>query len=125
MALIRGRNTEPELAVRRLVYGLGYRYRLHGKKLPGRPDLVFAKRRKVIQVHGCFWHQHPSPSCKLARMPKSRPEFWIPKLEGNRRRDLANEAKLAALGWQHLTIWECELTDLPSLEKKILAFFGR
>ena len=125
MATISDRDTKPELIVRRLVHGMGYRYRLHGRQLPGRPDLVFAKRQKVIQVHGCFWHQHPSASCKLARLPKSRLEFWLPKLEGNRRRDLANEQKLAALGWGYLTIWECELANLASLRKRIRVFLDK
>lgn len=125
MAAVRHRDTTPELVVRRMVHGMGYRYRLHGRSLPGRPDLVFRKRRKVIQVHGCFWHRHASPSCKLARLPKSRLEFWLPKLEGNRQRDLANETKLTALGWGYLTIWECELKSPASLRKRIRAFLGQ
>jgi DNA mismatch endonuclease, patch repair protein len=80
MALVRGKNTGPEMAVRKLVHRLGYRYRLHIRTLPGKPDLVFAGRRKVIFVHGCFWHRHPDKTCKLARMPKSRLEFWGPKM---------------------------------------------
>src|ERR1700733_2301956 len=84
MALIRAKNTGPEITVRKLVHGLGYRYRLHGRLIPGRPDLVFAGRKKVIFVHGCFWHRHSDSACKLARMPKSRLEFWVPKLEKNR-----------------------------------------
>jgi len=122
MAAIRHRDTTPELVVRRLVYGMGYRYRLHDRSLPGRPDLVFRGRHKVIQVQGCFWHRHPSPSCKLARLPKSRLDFWLPKLEGNRARDLANERKLRALGWGYLAIWECELNNLASLRRRIRLF---
>jgi DNA mismatch endonuclease (patch repair protein) len=125
MAAIRHRDTTPELVVRRLVHGMGYRYRLHGRSLPGRPDLVFRKRRKVIQVHGCFWHRHAEPSCKLARLPKSRLEFWLPKLERNRQRDMTNEHKLAALGWGYLTIWECELKNVASLRKKIRVFLDQ
>ena len=87
MALIRAKNTGPELAVRKLVHGLGYRYRLHGSSTPGKPDLVFAGRKKAIFVHGCFWHRHSDSACKLGRMPKSRLEFWAPKLEKNQRRD--------------------------------------
>ncbi len=87
MALIRSKDTRPELAVRRLVHGMGYRYRLHARDLPGRPDLVFRARRKVIFVHGCFWHRHDDPNCKLARLPSSRLDFWLPKLGGNKARD--------------------------------------
>jgi DNA mismatch endonuclease (patch repair protein) len=87
MAKVRSRNTKPERVVRRLVYSLGFRYRLHVAHVPGKPDLVFASRRKAIFVHGCFWHRHAEPACKLARMPKSRLDFWKPKLERNRLRD--------------------------------------
>jgi len=124
MALVRAKDTRPELAVRRLVHALGHRFRLHRRDLPGTPDLVFPRRRKVIFVHGCFWHRHPDPACKLARMPKSRQEFWGPKLEGNRARDLAKEAALMALGWEVLTVWECELRDSASLRNKIGTFLG-
>lgn len=94
MARVKGKGSSAELTIRRLVHRLGYRYRLHGGKLPGRPDLVFPGRKKVIFVHGCFWHRHPDPDCKLARLPKSRHEFWVPKLEGNRARDLRQLAAL-------------------------------
>ena len=93
MSRVRGKDTKPELLVRRLVHGMGYRYRLHRRDLPGTPDLVFPGRRKVIFVHGCFWHRHPDPACKLARLPKSRTDFWLPKLEGNRARDIENAAR--------------------------------
>jgi DNA mismatch endonuclease, patch repair protein len=122
MSAIRGRDTGPELAVRRIVYGLGYRYRLHGAELPGRPDLVFRRRRRVIFVHGCFWHRHSDLACKLARLPKSRLEFWGPKLERNRLRDKINEEMLKSMGWGYLTIWECELRAPSSLQKRIRAF---
>lgn len=121
MSLIRSRNTGPEWQVRRLVHGLGYRYRLHGADLPGRPDLVFSKRRCVIFVHGCFWHQHPSRRCKLARMPKSRLEFWKPKLERNAERDRENLAALEAAGWRSLVIWECELREPATVVDRIEA----
>lgn len=124
MYRVRGKNTGPELAVRCLIHALGYRFRLHRRDLPGTPDLVFPGRRKAIFVHGCFWHRHPDPACKLARMPKSRQEFWGPKLEGNRARDLAKEAALRAQGWEVLTVWECELRDLASLRNKIGTFLG-
>jgi DNA mismatch endonuclease, patch repair protein len=107
MARVRDKNSRPELYVRKLVFGLGYRYRLHAKDLPGRPDIVFKKLRKVIFVHGCFWHRHSA--CSLARLPKSRLDFWLPKLEGNRKRDEKNKRALSRDGWKVLTIWECQL----------------
>jgi DNA mismatch endonuclease, patch repair protein len=115
MARVRSKNTRPELFVRKLVFALGYRYRLHVGNLPGRPDLVFRKRRKVIFVHGCFWHRHNA--CALARLPKSRIEFWLPKLEGNKRRDRRNKRALAKEGWKVLTIWECQLRNTAKLQK--------
>ena len=119
MGRIRGKNTKPEMLVRRLVHGLGYRYRLHDKRLPGSPDLVFRGRRKVIFVHGCFWHRHPDPNCKLARMPKSRQDFWKPKLEGNRDRDERNRIMLNLEGWRELVVWECECGQVEHLKNKI------
>src|SRR3954452_1421546 len=95
MAKVRGRDSKPEMLVRRMVHAMGFRYRLHDRRLPGAPDLVFPGRRKAIFVHGCFWHRHPDIHCKLARMPKSRLDFWGPKLQGNRERDLRNQAVLA------------------------------
>ena len=89
MGRVKGKDTKPELAVRRLVYGLGFRYRLHSARLPGKPDLALARLRSVIFVHGCFWHRHSG--CALCRMPKSRRDFWEPKLEGNRKRDSRNQ----------------------------------
>src|SRR5690349_18847706 len=94
MARVRAKDSRPELTVRRLVHGMGYRYRLHDPRLPGKPDLVFRSRRRVIFVHGCFWHRHADPACRLARLPKSRLEFWLPKLEANRTRDRINQEKL-------------------------------
>jgi len=120
MGRVRGKNTSPEMLVRRLLHHAGYRYRLHRKGLPGTPDLVFPGRKKVIFVHGCFWHRHEG--CALARLPKSRPEFWIPKLEGNRLRDRANEVKLCELGWDAMTVWECELRDQAALLDRLRRF---
>jgi DNA mismatch endonuclease, patch repair protein len=108
MSRIRHKDSKAELVVRRLTHGLGYRYRLHGGTLPGKPDLVFAARKKVIFVHGCFWHRHPDPECRLARLPKSRQDFWLPKLEGNRLRDERNEQSLLDMGWTYLIVWECQ-----------------
>ena len=120
MSRIRSSGTRPEMAVRRLVHGMGYRYRLHDHRLPGRPDLVFAPRQRVIFVHGCFWHRHPG--CRLARTPKSRVDFWRPKLDGNRQRDLLKQRELANLGWRSLVIWECQLADLDSVAERVTAF---
>jgi DNA mismatch endonuclease (patch repair protein) len=122
MARVKGKGSAAERKVRSLVHTMGYRFRLHGPKLPGKPDLVFASRRKVIFVHGCFWHRHPDPNCRLARLPKSRQDFWIPKLEGNRERDLRNDAALTALGWRVLTIWECQLRDEAFVRNEIRTF---
>jgi DNA mismatch endonuclease (patch repair protein) len=124
MSLIRSVDTAPELVVRRIVHSMGFRYRLHVKTLPGKPDLVFPRLRKVVLVHGCFWHRHGKPSCKLARLPKSRLEFWRPKLEGNRLRDLASKRALRNLGWDVLEVWECELQNSEALERRLRYFLG-
>ncbi|MDR3554569.1 MAG: very short patch repair endonuclease [Syntrophobacteraceae bacterium] len=120
MCRVRGKDTKPEMVVRSLVHHMGYRYRLHKGDLPGRPDLAFPKSRKVIFVHGCYWHRHDG--CPNARIPKSRVEFWTSKLEGNKDRDRANESQLAKLGWRYLVIWECELRDKHVLHDRITAF---
>jgi len=124
MSRIRSKNTAPELTVRRTLHRLGYRFRLHGPKLPGKPDLVFPGRRAVIFVHGCFWHQHPDPACKRAFQPKTRSEYWQPKLEENRRRDARNRATLEAAGWRVLELWECQLTEADHFEAIIRSFLG-
>lgn len=122
MRRIRSKNTSPELALRRFLHGLGYRFRLHRKDLPGQPDLVFSGRRKLIFVHGCFWHQHPS--CREGRIPGSRIEYWEPKLKRNQTRDAATQHLLKEQGWKILVIWECELTDLKSLRSRLERFLG-
>ncbi len=117
MSQIRKCNTKPEMKVRRITHGLGYRYRLHDRRLPGNPDLSFPGRRKVILVHGCFWHQH---NCRLGRkIPASNTEYWHPKLAGNIARDEYVRAELARLGWDVLVIWECETGDVPTLTQRI------
>lgn len=121
MSRVRSTNTKPEMKVRKLLFSMGYRYRLHGQ-LPGRPDIVFTRKKKVIFVHGCFWHRHVG--CPNCRMPKSRVEFWTRKLEGNRRRDEENQEKLRQLGWTYLIIWECELTNSCRLEMSLRRFLG-
>lgn len=124
MSRIRGKDTKPEMVVRRLAHRMGYRFRLHRRDLPGTPDLVFVSRRKVIFVHGCFWHRHPSAECLLARIPKSRQEFWLPKLTANRARDLASEDRLRACHWGVLTIWECELRNIHEVAARLRDFLG-
>lgn len=126
MALVRGKDTRPEIVVRCLIHALGYRFRLHRKNLPGRPDIVLPRHRKAVEVRGCFWHQHPDPSCWRSRLPKTRQEFWIPKLDGNVARDLANETALRQLGWQLLVVWECETSPArrDELAKRLHAFLA-
>ena len=122
MARVRYRNSRPELFVRKLVFALGYRYRLHAKDLPGHPDMAFRKLRKIIFVHGCFWHRHAA--CALARLPKSRLDFWLSKLEGNRKRDEKNKRALLRDGWRVLTIWECQLNRSERLTGRIRRFLN-
>ena len=124
MSRIRHRDTKPEMMVRRLLHAMGFRYRLHDKRLPGSPDIVFASRKKAIFVHGCFWHRHPDAGCAHARMPKSRLDFWRPKLEGNRTRDVRHQSELDALGWRYLIVWECELRDKEQFRNILLAFLA-
>jgi DNA mismatch endonuclease, patch repair protein len=123
MALVRSKDTRPELAVRRLVHGMGYRYRLHRRDIPGVPDLAFIGARKVIFVHGCFWHRHAR--CPNTRMPKSNTVFWETKLAANRKRDQVNRRRLASLGWQALVVWECELSDLDKVGRLVATFLSR
>lgn len=124
MRRVRSKDTRPEWVVRRALHGMGYRYRLHPKDVPGRPDIVFKGRRKVIFVHGCFWHQHPDPNCTLARRPKSRHDFWSAKFEANTKRDAAVAAELSRRGWQALVVWECQLKDRGALEERLRGFLA-
>lgn len=117
MGRIRSKDTKPELAVRRLVHGMGYRFRLHDKYLPGHPDMVFRSRSKVIFVHGCFWHLHKN--CSNCRPPKSRKDYWMPKLEQNAERDQRVLRQLRRLGWRCMAIWECELANPDRLARKM------
>jgi len=126
MSRIRGKNTKPELLVRRLLHAKGYRYRLHGAsrgiKLPGNPDLVFAGRRKVIFINGCFWHFH---DCKVGQhSPKANAEFWETKRSRTRDRDASQRRQLENDGWQVLTVWECELRDLSAVENQLEVFLA-
>lgn len=120
MRLIRSRDTKPEMVVRRIVHGMGYRYRLHARDLPGRPDIVFRARLKVVFVHGCFWHLHHN--CANNRPPKSGRDYWQPKLERNAARDRQSRRRLRRLGWRSLVVWECEIEDCDRLSRKIRDF---
>lgn len=122
MSRIRSKNTKPELVVRRLVHALGYRFRLHRRNLPGSPDLVFPTRRKVIFVHGCFWHRHPG--CKMSSMPSTRRNFWENKFQLNVERDIRKEIQLMALGWEVLVIWGCETRRPEILATTLREFLG-
>jgi DNA mismatch endonuclease (patch repair protein) len=122
MSRIRGRDTGPELAVRRAAHALGLRFRLHRRDLPGSPDLVFPGRRKVVFVHGCYWHRHPG--CRLAYQPKSNVEFWNAKFERNVARDARVMADLERQGWSALIIWECESRDRATVDARLQAHLG-
>lgn len=122
MAKIRDRDTKPEIAVRRIVTRLGYRYRLHVASLPGKPDLVFRKKKSVVFVHGCFWHQHSR--CREGRIPGSRQHYWLPKLMRNVERDSLHRRELNRLGWRVLVIWECDLKTPDRVEKRLARFLG-
>lgn len=121
MSRVRNKDSKPEMVVRRLVHSMGYRYRLHAGRLPGRPDLIFPSRKKVIFVHGCFWHLH---DCANVRIPKSRLEFWETKLQGNRERDARVLVELEELSWSVLVIWECETYFNVDLKAKIAEFLS-
>lgn len=122
MARIRGRDTKPELTVRRLLHALGYRFRIQARGLPGRPDVALTRRRKAVFVHGCFWHQHEG--CRAAQVPKTRVDFWTEKFARNRRRDAAALEALEALGWSALVVWECELRRPQDLALRLQGFLG-
>jgi DNA mismatch endonuclease (patch repair protein) len=122
MANVRSKDTSTERAVRRIVHALGFRFRLHKKDLPGKPDLVFASKKKVIFVHGCFWHRHSG--CKYASTPKTKIGFWTEKFERNTLRDRMVKKKLKKLGWTSLVIWQCELKKINALKSKIKKFLN-
>lgn len=122
MGRVKGQNTRPEKLVRSLLHRMGYRFRIQRADLPGRPDIVLPKYHAVIFVHGCYWHRHDCPNGK--RLPKTRLDFWLPKLEGNRLRDVKNQEKLVQMGWKVLILWECMLKDKISLQEKIRCFLN-
>ncbi len=117
MSRVRAKDTRPEMIVRRLVHSLGYRYRLHRGDLPGRPDLVFPKRKAIIFVHGCFWHRHAR--CRKATTPATNRDYWLPKFRQNKLRDNRKQRELERLGWRVVVVWECETGDLESLKERI------
>ncbi len=120
MSRVRGKDTKPEKLVRSLLHNMGYRFRLHRKDLPGKPDIVLPKHHKVVFVHGCFWHGHEE--CRRAARPATNAEFWNKKIDGNIKRDAQKLEELKATGWHALTIWQCELRDLEALRGKIDRF---
>ncbi len=123
MRAVKGRDTGPEVTVRRLLHGLGYRYSLCRKDLPGKPDIVFGKKEKIIFVHGCFWHGH---SCRRgARVPNSNQEYWLKKVSRNKERDGKNLAALKSQGWKSLVVWECETRNKVKLEKRVVTFLSK
>ena len=119
MRAVKTKDTGAEMAVRRLLHSLGYRYRLHRRSLPGTPDLVFPSRRAAIFVHGCFWHQH---ACPRGRHPKTRRDYWVPKLQQNRERDRRQQRRLQEMGWRTLVVWECQIPIQTLLVQRIRDF---
>jgi DNA mismatch endonuclease (patch repair protein) len=122
MRAVRGRDTKPEIRVRQIAYGLGFRFRLHRRELPGKPDVVFIGRKKAIFVHGCFWHQHSG--CKRATMPQSNIAFWAAKLTRNVQRDSEHLKNLKAVGWKALVVWECQTNNKMALAARLSRFLG-
>jgi len=120
----RSEDTRPEMIVRRLLFRLGYRYRLHDRRLPGRPDVAFSRRRKVVFIHGCFWHQHRSSQCQLRSVPSSHIDYWNAKLKRNEERDIENQEQLRQSGWDILVVWECEIQDALTLARRLQGFLG-
>lgn len=121
MSRIGSKHTKPELAVRSLLHSLNYRFRLHRKELPGKPDIVFIGRKKAIFVHGCYWHGH---GCKIGKLPKSNLDFWLPKIERNRERDREKRSELEQIGWQVEEVWQCEINGNQNLSARLQEFLG-
>ncbi|MBV9008844.1 MAG: DNA mismatch endonuclease Vsr [Verrucomicrobia bacterium] len=118
MSRIRGKNTGPEIFVRQILHRNGYRFRVHDKRLPGKPDIVLKRNRTIILVHGCFWHHHSA--CKRATIPRTNRQFWIKKIAGNVERDTHLRRQLSRLGWRVITLWQCELRDVNRVERRLL-----
>ena len=123
MSKIRSKDTKPEIVVRRRLHGLGYRYRLHRRDLPGRPDLVFASRRKIVFVNGCFWHNHLG--CVNSHIPADNQEYWVPKLARNRERDERSISLLNQGGWEVTVVWECQMKDMEMATERLIDFLER
>lgn len=122
MSHIHGKDTAPEMAIRRLIHGMGYRYRLHDRSLPGTPDIIFRARKKIIFVNGCFWHRHQG--CRLATIPKTNVDYWTEKFRLNAERDRKTLEEFESIGWKTLVIWQCEIRDVEKLKGKIIEFLG-
>lgn len=122
MSHISGKNTKPEIIIRSIAHSLGYRFRLHKKDLPGKPDIVFPKYKKVIFVNGCFWHGHKN--CKRSKLPETNKTFWRNKIEGNKKKDKSNYIRLKKLGWDHMIIWQCKIkaSEVDKIKNKIELF---
>jgi DNA mismatch endonuclease Vsr len=124
LASVAGKDTAPELRVRRLLHRMGFRFRLHRRDLPGTPDIVLAGRRAIVEVRGCFWHRHPDPACRNAVLPRVRADWWAAKLARNVERDAFNLAALRDAGWSVLVLWECEVKDEAALAARLRSFLG-
>ena len=124
MRAIKSRDSKIELTVRRMLHKAGFRFRLHRKDLPGNPDLVFPGRKKVVFVHGCFWHQHPDPNCRISHRPSSNTKYWHPKLERTIARDARNLSTLREQGWKALVLWECQMRDNDLLLNQLIQFLS-
>ena len=123
MSRVKGTDTSVEIRVRQLLHSLGYRFKLHARDLPGKPDIVLPKHRSVVFVHGCFWHGHKA--CRRASIPQTNREFWTRKIEGNIDRDKRCVRELRESGWKVLVVWQCQTKDLTKLKKRITTFFGK
>jgi DNA mismatch endonuclease (patch repair protein) len=122
MKAIRSKNTSPEMKVRRMLHAAGFRFRLYRKDLPGKPDIIFPSRKKVIFIHGCFWHQHQKLNCPISHQPKSNLEYWLPKLMRTVERDKIHQKNLASIGWSVLTLWECQIQKSANLPNYVVRF---
>ena len=124
MSAIRSKNTKPEVKVRHALHRLGYRFQIHDRRLPGKPDIVFTKRRKIIFIHGCYWHQHADPNCRDTKKPTSNLDYWLPKLDRTNARDKQQQNALNQMGWKILVLWECEVSTDRQIEQRLVTFLG-